>query len=144
MESTERTKISIQVKVKAPLELVWKCWTTPEDITQWNQASADWHCPLAVNDLRPGGAFCYRMEARDGSFGFDFSGLYQKVKINEQIDYLLDDGRKVEISFADKTGFTEISQTFEAEDQNPVQLQRDGWQAIMNSFKKHTELKNQQ
>lgn len=141
MEPTERTKISIQVKIEAPLKLSWKCWTTPEDITQWNQASEDWHCPLAVNDLRPGGIFSYRMESRDGSFGFDFSGVYQKVKINEQIDYLLDDGRKVEISFADKAGLTEINQTFEAENQNPVQLQRDGWQAILNSFKKHTESK---
>lgn len=139
MESTEKTKIRVQVKVNAPISHVWKCWTLPDEITQWNQASEDWHCPTAANDLREGGAFSYRMEARDGSFGFDFSGVYTQVVVNRQIDYLLDNGRKVEISFIDSDDYTEITETFEAENENPIQLQRDGWQAILNSFKTYSE-----
>lgn len=139
MQSALKPKISVHTTVNANIEKTWNLWNTPEHITKWNSASPDWHTPKAENDLREGGNFSYRMEAKDGSFGFDFGGIYDQVKSNEKICYTLGDGRKVEVSFIDKNGTTEITEIFEAEDVNPIELQRSGWQAILDNFKKYAE-----
>src|SRR5205085_6625362 len=99
METTEKKQITVETTVNVPVEKAWKIFTTPDDITKWNNASDDWHSPTAENDLRPGGKFVYRMEAKDGSFGFDFGGQYDEVKPNELIAYTIGDGRKVEVVF---------------------------------------------
>lgn len=130
-------RILIKSSVKSPVQKVWKLWTAPEHIINWNTASEDWHTPHAENDLRPGGRFLFRMEAKDGSFGFDFSGTYDKVLLHKEIDYTLDDGRKVEVNFWEKNGETLITTGFEAESENPVEMQRKGWQAILDNFKKY-------
>ena len=142
MEPAKKKSITVQVVVNAPREVVWERWTTPKDIVHWNNASDDWHTPSAKNDLRAGGQFLYRMESRDGKFGFDFGGVYDHVKQYESIRYTMEDGRKVEILFASMRTGTSIVETFEAESQNPPELQRDGWQAILNNFKKHVEGKS--
>jgi uncharacterized protein YndB with AHSA1/START domain len=118
---------------------VWKLWTTPEDIIHWNNASDDWHTPKASNDLKAGGTFLYRMEAKDGSFGFDFGGVYDKIKLKESIEYTLGDERKVEINFTSTGSETKVVEIFEAESQNSLELQRNGWQSILNNFKKYAE-----
>lgn len=135
------TKISITVEatVNAPLEKVWKLWTTPEHIMKWNNASEDWHTPKAENDLRVGGKFLSRMEAKDGSFGFDFWGIYDEVKTNELIANTLGDGRKMKVVFTPQGNTTIVTETFEAEGENPVELQQQGWQAILNNFKTYAE-----
>ncbi|MFI5221094.1 MAG: SRPBCC family protein [Bacteroidia bacterium] len=133
MDNT-KTLITIEAVINAPIEKVWKFWTAPEHITKWNNASDDWHTPRAENDLRIGGKFLSRMEAKDGSFGFDFGGIYDDVKQNEMIAYTIGDGRKVKISFANENGKTKVVESFEAESQNPVEMQRGGWQAILNNF----------
>lgn len=135
----ENKKITVQVTVLASIEKAWKCWTTPNDIMRWNQASDDWHTTSVVNDLKAGGEFRYRMEAKDGSFGFDFSGIYTTVSINELIEYTLEDDRKVSIRFSSNGNETTIIQTFEAESENTFELQQFGWQSIMNYYKKYTE-----
>ena len=139
MASVNNTKITVQGTVKAPAANVWKLWTAPEHITQWNSPSDDWHTPRAENDLRVGGKFLSRMEARDGSFGFDFAGVYDEVEINKRIVYTMDDGRKVEIDFMDKGDETDIVTVFDAENENPIDMQRDGWQAILDSFIRYAE-----
>jgi uncharacterized protein YndB with AHSA1/START domain len=136
-----KEKITIETTVNAPVEKVWKTWNTPEDVKGWNAASDDWHTPSGQADLRPGGAFNYRMEAKDGSFGFDFGGVYDEVKPNEKLAYTIGDGRKVEVNFIPQGQATRIVQTFEAEGTNPVDMQRQGWQAIMDNHKKYTEAK---
>ena len=133
--------ITVETMVNAPAEKVWEYWTKPEHITQWNNASEDWHTPRAENDLRTGGRFTSRMEARDGSFGFDFGGTYDAVTTNEYIEYTMDDGRKAKINFTAKEGGTSVVESFEAESINSIELQQGGWQAILNSFKKYTENK---
>jgi len=139
MATTEKTKITVTTTVNAPVEKVWKHWTEPESITQWNNASDDWHSPRAENDLRTGGQFNVRMEARDGSFGFDFGGVYDEVKENELIRYTMGDDRKVDVRFTPNGQQTTVEETFEAESMNSVQMQRNGWQAILDNFKKYTE-----
>ena len=139
METATKTKITIQATVKAPVEKVWKFWSTPADIIKWATPSPDWHTPRAENDLRVGGTFLSRMEAKDGSFGFDFGGVYDDVKTNELIEYTIGDGRKVVTNFTKKGNETEIVQTFEAESINPIEQQRGGWQAILDSFKNYAE-----
>ncbi len=139
MTTAEKTKITVQTTVNAPVEKVFRLWTTPSDITKWNNASADWHTPRAEHELKPGGKFSYRMEARDGSTGFDFGGAFDIVKTNQQIEYTIEDGRKVSIDFIPTGNSTKIIETFEAESMNSVELQRSGWQAIMESFKKYAE-----
>jgi uncharacterized protein YndB with AHSA1/START domain len=134
-----KAKITVQVTVKATIEKVWKVWTSPSDILYWNNASDDWHTTKAENDLKVGGKFSYRMEAKDGSFGFDFGGTYDVVKTNEHIAYTMDDGRTSIITFEQKGNETTIVQTFEAENENSVELQQNGWQAIMDNFKKYIE-----
>ena len=136
---TQLTKITIENTIKAPVEKVWQYWTSPEHITKWNNASDDWHTPYAENDLRKGGKFLSRMEAKDGSFGFDFGGVYDDVKTNELIAYTLGDGRKVKNSFASAGKETKVVVTFEAETENPIEMQRGGWQAILDNFKKYVE-----
>ncbi len=131
--------ITVTATIHAPVEKVWKLWSTPEDIMQWNSASDDWHTTKAENDLRTGGTFSSRMEAKDGSFGFDFGGVYDEVKNQELIAYTLGDGRTVSVTFTADGDNTSIVETFEAETANPVELQRGGWQAILNNFKKYAE-----
>jgi uncharacterized protein YndB with AHSA1/START domain len=133
------TEITIAATVNAPVEVVWEYWTGPEHITQWNSASPEWHTPKAENDLRVGGKFLSRMEAKDGSFGFDFGGTYDEVIPNKLIAYTLGDGRKVKIAFTDEDEETKIVTVFEAENQNSIEMQKGGWQAILDNFKKYTE-----
>lgn len=139
MKNTEKVRITIQALVNAPVEKVWKCWSEPQHIVGWNAASDDWHTTRAENDLRVGGKFLSRMEAKDGSFGFDFPGQYTKVELHQLIEYTLDDDRTVQISFAPQENGTLITETFEAEGENTLELQQNGWQAILNNFKKYTE-----
>ncbi|MFZ1368784.1 MAG: SRPBCC family protein [Ferruginibacter sp.] len=139
MSKAEKTSITVETIVQAPVEKVWECWTKPEHITGWNNASDDWHTPRAENDLREGGKFLSRMEARDGSMGFDFRGVYDAVKPNELIAYTLEDNRKVHIVFTGSGNETTVTETFEAENENSIELQRSGWQAILNNFKSYTE-----
>jgi uncharacterized protein YndB with AHSA1/START domain len=131
--------ITVMTTINAPIEKVWNLWTDPKHIIRWNHASDDWHTTKAENDLKPGGKFMARMEAKDGSFGFDFSGIYENVVQHRQIEYLLDDGRKVKISFDSDENTTTVTETFEAEQTNPLELQQNGWQAILDNFKKHVE-----
>lgn len=137
-----RKAITVQAVINAPVEKVWKLWTVPEYITKWNSASDDWHTPRAENNLRVGGKFLYRMEAKDGSFGFDFVGVYDEIERNELIAYTIEDGRKVRITFMKNNEKTRVVETFEAEGTNPIEMQRDGWQAILNNFKKYVEAGN--
>ncbi len=133
------TILTVSSTVNAPIDLVWRAFTQPEHITQWNFASDTWECPTASNDLRVGGAFSYRMQAKDGSMGFDFAGTYNKVVVLEQIDYTIGD-RTVSVRFERINGEqTKITEDFEAEDQNSSELQKNGWQAILEHFKKHAE-----
>jgi uncharacterized protein YndB with AHSA1/START domain len=135
----ENQEITVQATVKAPVEKVWKCWTTPEDIVEWNSASPEWHTPSAANNLKPGGVFTFRMEAKDGSMGFDFSGEYDQVKEHELISYRMEDARKVKVVFEAKGDETIVTETFDPENQNPVEMQKGGWQAILDNFKNYTE-----
>ncbi|MBO27780.1 MAG: activator of HSP90 ATPase [Rhodobacteraceae bacterium] len=131
--------IRVETFVNAPIEEVWHAYTTPEHITRWNFASADWCCPRAEVDLRPGGRQSARMEAKDGSMGFDFGGTYEEVMPPEALTLILDDGRKSRTTFEAKTGGTLVTTLFDPEDEHPEDLQRDGWQAILDSFKSHVE-----
>lgn len=131
--------ITVEILVNAPIEKVWQFWTVPEHITKWNNASEDWHTTRAENDLRIGGKFLSRMEAKDGSFGFDFEGIYTDVISNEKISYSILDDRKVDITFSQTENGVQITETFEAENENSLELQKLGWQAILNNFKKYTE-----
>jgi uncharacterized protein YndB with AHSA1/START domain len=139
METTSKTKITVESTIKAPVEKVWKFWNTPEDIKNWCAASPDWHAPKAENDLKKGGSFSTRMEAKDGSFGFDFGGVYDDVRQNEAIAYTMGDGRKVNILFTKNGNETKVVETFEAESENPIEMQKDGWQSILDNFKKYAE-----
>lgn len=141
METTTNTatKVTVEATVNAPVEKVWKSWSEPQHITKWCAASDDWHAPKAENDLRTGGTFSTRMEAKDGSFGFDFGGVYDNVKKNELIEYTMGDGRKVRVAFTPSGDTTKIVETFDAETTNPVDMQRTGWQAILDNFKRYTE-----
>jgi uncharacterized protein YndB with AHSA1/START domain len=131
--------LTVSSIVNAPLELAWQAFTRPEHITQWNFASPDWECPTASNDLSVGGAFSYRMQAKDGSMGFDFAGTYNNVIPLEQIDYVIGD-RTVGVSFERiGDGQTKVTEDFEAEDQNSAEMQISGWQAILDQYKKHVE-----
>jgi uncharacterized protein YndB with AHSA1/START domain len=139
METQEKTIITVENTINAPVEKVWQYWTQPDHITKWNSASDDWHTPRAENDVREGGKFQIRMEAKDGSMGFDFFGVYDKVKKNEYIEYTMGDGRKVQVSFKGEGNKTKLVESFEAESTNSVELQKGGWQSILDSFKKHAE-----
>jgi len=133
-------KITVETTVQAPIERVWSAWTTPEDIKQWNTASEDWHTTNSTVDLRVGGTFSSRMEAKDGSFGFDFAGTYTKIEKYELIEYTFGD-RTAQTEFdATETGVI-VRTTFDAESENSIEQQRHGWQAILNNFAKHVENK---
>lgn len=137
--NTKKTIITIQAVIQAPIKRVWEIWTNPSHIIHWNNASDDWHTTKAENDLRVGGKFMSRMEAKDGSEGFDFSGKYDNVELYKRIDYTLDDDRKVQVTFDGNSTQTTVTQHFEAEGVNTVELQQMGWQAILDNFKKYTE-----
>jgi len=139
MATQEKTVITVESTVNAPVTKVWECWTKPEHITKWNYASDDWHSPSAENDLRAGGKFSARMEAKDGSMGFEFGGVYDAVETNKLIEYTLGDGRKVKVTFSDMGNKTNVIESFEAEDTHSIEMQKGGWQAIMDNFKKYTE-----
>ncbi|WAC40672.1 SRPBCC family protein [Pedobacter sp. SL55] len=134
--------ITIKTTINAPIEKVWQYFTEAKYIMQWNNASPDWHTPAATNDLIVGGKFSYTMAAKDGSFSFDFEGIYDDIQENKYIAYTIADGRKVEIIFEANGDTVEITETFEAENQNPIEMQRGGWQAILDNFKKLVESGN--
>ncbi len=139
MEATKNKVLTVQTTVQAPVTKAWEYWNNPKHITQWSFASPDWHTPRAENDLRTGGKFSSRMEAKDGSFGFDFGGVYDEVKEHELIRYTLGDGRTVDIRFTSNGNETKIVESFEAEGTNSLEMQQAGWQAIMDNFKKYVE-----
>lgn len=139
MESTAKKNIGVEATINAPVEKVWELWTDPKHIIHWNQASHDWHTPRAENDLRVGGKFLSRMEAKDGNSGFDFSGVYDEIINHKRISYTMDDGRKVKISFDGNHNETNVTETFEAENTNSMEVQREGWQAILDRFKHYVE-----
>ena len=134
-----KTVITVEADVKAPVAKVWECWTDTDAITKWNAASPDWHCPKADHELKPGGKFNYRMEAKDGSFGFDLTGVFTVVSPYEYLETTFDDGRKVKTTFTAKGSETHISEAFEAEETHSIEMQRGGWQAILDNFKKYVE-----
>ncbi len=133
-------KITVQALIQAPIAKVWQAWTTPDDIKNWNNASPDWHTPKAENDLKVGGKFLSRMEAKDGSVGFDFAGVYTAVEQHKLIAYKMEDQREVAVAFIEKSpSETEIIETFDAETENTAEMQKQGWQSILNNFKSYVE-----
>lgn len=133
------TIVSVDTVVNAPMKKVWHCWTNPECIKEWNNASDDWHTPHAENDLRTGGSFISTMASKDGSQSFDFKGVYDVVAPESHIEYTLEDERKVKIKFLEEKNGVHITETFDAEKSHPVEMQKEGWQAILNNFKKYVE-----
>lgn len=133
-------KVTIETTVKAPIAKVWAAWTTPNDIKKWNTASDDWHTTQAAVDLRVGGEFSSRMEAKDGSFGFDFAGTYTKVVPNALLEFSFGE-RSAKVEFLNGEGGVTVRETFDAEAENSVEQQRQGWQSILNNFAKHVEAK---
>lgn len=133
------SQIQIEAVIAKELSKVWSCWTEPEHITKWNFASPDWHCPKAANNLTVGGKYFARMEAKDGSFAFDFEAIYDEVVDQKKLVYTLADGRQVTTNFETIGNSTKVTTVFEAEKQNPVEMQKDGWQSILNNFKKYAE-----
>ncbi|MBL8015252.1 MAG: SRPBCC family protein [Candidatus Doudnabacteria bacterium] len=131
--------ITVSAEINSPVAKVWDYYTQPEHITQWNNASEDWHTPRAENDLRPGGHFLSRMESRDGTQGFDFTGTYEAVEEHKLIKYTMDDDRKVTITLSEADGKTKMDVTFDPETENTPELQRSGWQAILDNFKSYVE-----
>lgn len=139
MKKKQPSKIAVQIFLNAPVEKVWKFWTSPGHIVKWNSASPDWHTSRAENDLRNGGKFISRMEARDGSMGFDFEGIYNNVQAEKIIEYTLADERNVSVEFSIKDSGTMLVETFDPETENSMDLQKAGWQAILDNFKKYVE-----
>lgn len=131
--------ITIETTVNKPVQIVWQYWNEPEHIVKWNYASEDWHTTKASNNLKIGGKFSSRMEAKDGSIGFDFEGIYEEIVENQLISYKLDDDRCVTVTFENNGNSTKIVETFDAESENSLELQRQGWQSILNHFKKYVE-----
>jgi uncharacterized protein YndB with AHSA1/START domain len=132
-------KITVETQVTAPLNKVWAAWNNPADIKQWNSAQDDWHTTRSTVDLREGGKFTSRMEARDGSSGFDFEGTYTRVVPQKAIEFRMDDGREVQVEFAERGKDVVVKETFDAETENPPEVQRQGWQAILDNFRRHVE-----
>jgi uncharacterized protein YndB with AHSA1/START domain len=139
MHTIEKTLVTVSVKVNAPSEKVWTFFTDPKHIVHWSNASDDWHTPKAENDLRVGGWFLSRMEAKDGSSGFDFTGKYTRIELYKCIDYTMGDSRKVHITFDSAGKGTKVTESFEAEQINSIELQHNGWQSILDNFKKYVE-----
>lgn len=134
-----KTKITVEAIISADSKKVWDFWNKPEHITKWNFAVDDWHCPRSENDLRVGGKLNSRMEAKDGSFGFDFEAIYDEIIDQKKITYSMADGRQATTSFENLGDKTKVTTTFDAETENPVEMQKEGWQAILNNFKKYAE-----
>ncbi len=134
-------KIEVKVVIGSDLDSVWLAWSTPEDIKQWNAASAAWHTTASEVDLQVGGLFSSRMEAKDGSMGFDFSGRFTRIVAKQLIEYVLDDGRTVAVTFTPVTGGIEVRESFEAEAANSIEQQRVGWQSILDNFARYVEEK---
>jgi uncharacterized protein YndB with AHSA1/START domain len=130
-------RITISTVVAKPIEQVWHVWTTPAHIMQWNAASDDWHTPQASVDLRVGGKFSSIMAAKDGSFSFDFHGVYDEVIVNQKISYTIEGGRKVEVLFEETANGVKVTERFEPEQENSLELQHAGWQAILDSFQRY-------
>jgi len=135
-----RAKVEVSTLVNADLATVWNCFVQPEHILKWNHASEDWETSTAENDVRTGGYFSYKMRAKDGSFEFNFGGVYHKVTPMEEIVYTLGDGRRVDITFGETEGGIKLTEIFDAEEVHDIEMQRQGWQAILDNFKKYTEL----
>ena len=134
-------KISIETIINAPLDIVWSSWITPADITNWNFAAVEWCCPKAEIDLVIDGQFSYRMEAKDGSMGFAFEGVFTSIVEKSEIEYVLEDGRKVLIMFSETKDGIKLLETFDAEDEQSAEQQKQGWQSILNNFKEYVENK---
>ena len=134
-------RITVEKRIKASLDKVWAAWNSPEDIKQWNAASGDWHTPRSSVDLREGGRFSARMEAKDGSEGFDFEGTYTRIEPRRLIEYRMEDGRAVKVEFSQSRDEVLVRETFDAESENDEEVQRQGWQAILDNFARHVESK---
>lgn len=134
-------RISIETEVKASPAAVWNAWVSPEDITRWNFATDEWHCPKAEISLKLGGTFSYRMEAKDGSMGFDFEGMFTEIQPHRLIRFELEDSRVVTVEFLETAEGVRLVESFDAEDKNSAEQQKQGWQSILNNFKKHVESK---
>lgn len=139
METNKKPVVTIEATINAPVEKVWKYWGEPQHITQWAFASPDWHAPRAENDLRTNGKFSTTMAAKDGSYSFEFGGVYTNVEPKKLAEYELGDGRKVKVTFSGSGNETKVTQQFEAEAENPVEFQKAGWQAILDNMKAYTE-----
>ena len=131
--------ITVKTTVRANIQRVWECWTSPEHIVKWNFASDDWHCPAATNDLQPGGRLCATMASRDGKMSFEFEGVYREVSPPNALSFVLGDGRAVVLHFSEDRGVTTVTETFDPENENPREMQQEGWQAILENFRKHVE-----
>lgn len=140
MTDQSRPIITVQVSIAAPIEKAWQYFTDPAHIVNWNSASEDWHTPRAESDFKVGGSFVYRMEAKDGSMGFDLPGTFTNIELHKHIGYTLADGRKVTVDFTPTSSGTELVESFEAESQNSLELQQYGWQSILESFRKYVEI----
>lgn len=132
-------KITISATVNADAKKAWDYYTNPEHITKWNFADPSWQCPSASNDMKVGGKYAARMEAKDGSFGFDFEATYDEIVDGEKFTYTMPDGRQVDVAFKKDGNQTEVDVAFDPEGQNPLELQKNGWQAILNNYKNYTE-----
>ena len=139
METTTKRAVTVETGIKAPVEKVWELWTDPKHITNWYNASDDWHAPYAENDLRVGKKFKTTMAAKDGSAGFDFEGVYTNIQKHKLIEYKIADGRNVKIEFSNHGKETKVVETFETESTNSPEMQRTGWQGILDNFRKYTE-----
>lgn len=138
----QESRITVEAATRVPVAKVWEAWNTPGDIMQWNTPDPSWHSPSSENDLKVGGKFKHRMEAKDGSFGFDFEGIYDKVELHKEITYTMGDGRKATTLFSEQDGKTFIATTFDAETENDTEIQKQGWQAILNNFVNYIESTN--
>lgn len=135
----ENNLINIKTTIGKDKKTVWELYTDPKHIVNWNFATQDWYCPSAENDLTVSGRFCYRMEAKNGSFGFDFDGTFTQVNPYDKLEYKISDGRVVSIDFLEENGYTVVAISFEPENSNPIEMQRQGWQAILDNFKTYAE-----
>ncbi|MFM2226392.1 MAG: hypothetical protein RJA07_2594 [Bacteroidota bacterium] len=131
--------ITVEATINASVEKVWQCWTTPQHIMQWNHASDDWHCPASTYSLEVGGKFSATMAAKDGSFSFDFWAIQDEIKMNEFIASTMGDGRKMDVKFIADGNTTKVIERFEPESENPIEMQQQGWQMILDNFKKYVE-----
>ncbi|MDP9956085.1 uncharacterized protein YndB with AHSA1/START domain [Epilithonimonas hungarica] len=133
-------KLTVTTEINKPINDVWNFFNNPEHIVNWNFAHESWECPLAKNDLKVGGRLEVRMQAKDGSFGFDLVGIYDEVKDNESIKYHFEDGREIEVIFEKLSdNKTRVTEKFDPENQNPLEMQQQGWQAILDNFKNYSE-----